>query len=176
MISYCCLLNTQNNLKDGSYHPDPEECERTFNEGVTEHIQDLGPNEWRVAHSHVTSQYLNESEHMLYKWRADVEAQGCELINTIMLRDPLNHVMSLHKVIKQKNSTREEWTEFLSKPTGMGLWNTMLDFFLYNNHGLRYHDDYPFGPGGRNPYNVTKEEKVSRAMGKSVLIDWSSYS
>lgn len=118
----------------------------------------------QVAHSHITSTYLNESEDLLYKWRSDVEAQGCQLINTIMLRDPLNHVMSLHKVIKAKNSTREEWTKFLESPTQHGLWNTVLDFFLYNNHGLRYHDDYPNGPGGRNPYNVSKEEKVRRGM------------
>ena len=108
----------------------------------------------QVAHSHITSTYLNESEDLLYKWRSDIEAQGCQLINTIMLRDPLNHVMSLHKVIKAKNSTREEWTKFLESPTRDGLWNTVLDFFLYNNHGLRYHDDYSNGPGGRNPYNV----------------------
>lgn len=149
---------------DGTYHPEPEVCEAKFAQGVSEHIQNLGPNEWRVAHSHVTSTYLNESEDLLYKWRADVEAQGCEMINTVMLRESLSHTMSIHKVIKAKNSTRDEWTEYLEHPTGMGRWATMLDFFLYNNHGLRYHDDYPNGPGGRNPYNVSKEEKVRRAM------------
>lgn len=131
---------------------------------MNEHIQNLGPKEWRVAHSHVTSTYLNESEDLLYKWRSDVEAQGCELINTIMLRDPLNHAMSLHKIIKAKNSTREEWTTHLASPTKTGLWGTVLDFFLYNIHGLRYRDDYPNGPGGRNPYNVTMEAKVARAL------------
>lgn len=72
--------------------------------------------------------------------------------------------MSLYKVMKGKNSTRDEWTEYLSSPTGSGKWATVLDFFLYNNHGLRYLDDYPNGPGGRNPFNVTKEVKVARAM------------
>mmetsp|Transcript_1959 Transcript_1959/g.4224 ORF Transcript_1959/g.4224 Transcript_1959/m.4224 type:complete len:214 (+) Transcript_1959:649-1290(+) len=131
---------------------------------MSEHIQNLGPNEWRIAHSHLVSTYLNESEDLLNKWRSDVEAQGCQLINTIMLRDPLNHAMSLHKIVKSKNSTREDWTKYLSSPTGDGLWATVLDFFLYNNHGLRHHDDYPNGPGGRNPFNVTKEVKVKRAM------------
>lgn len=149
---------------DGSFHPDPKEIEAKFARGMTNLIQNLGPNEWRIAHSHLVSTYLNESEDLLYKWRSDVEAQGCQLINTIMLRDPLNHAMSLHKVINAKNSTREEWTEYLSSPTGPGKWATVLDFFLYNNHGLRYHDDYPNGPGGRNPFNVTKEAKVARAM------------
>jgi len=128
------------------------------------HIRNLGPNEWRIAHSHLMSTYLNESEPLLNKWRSDVEAQGCELINTVMLRDPLNHAMALHKHVHAKNSTRQNWSKLLSSPTGQGLWATILDFFLYNNHGNRYHDDYPFGPGGRNPFNVTKEEKVKRAM------------
>ena len=149
---------------DGSFHPDPEGCERKFYNGMNKTIQNLGPNEWRIAHSHLTNQYMNESDHLMYKWREDVESQGCEFISTIMLRDPLNHAMSLHKIMRGKNSTPEEWTKYLESPTGPGKWSTVLDFFLYNTQGLRHHDDYPNGPGGRNPYNVTKEEKVRRAM------------
>lgn len=95
-----------------------------------------------------------------------MEAQGCQLINTIMLRDPLNHAMSLYKIISAKNSTREKWTKYLSSPTEPGLWATVLDFFLYNNQGLRNPGPfgYPNGPGGRNPFNVSKEEKVTRAL------------
>ena len=136
---------------------------------MSDFIQNLGPKEWRIAHSHLVSTYLNESEDLLNKWRSDVEAQGCEMINTIMLRDPLNHAMSLHKIVNAKNSTREEWTKYLSSPTGTGLWSTILDFFLYNTHGRRMVDSttnnfYPNGPGGRNPYNVSSEVKVARAM------------
>lgn len=127
-------------------------------------LQGLGEGEWRIAHSHLTSSYFNESEDLLYQWRSTVEAQGCELINTIMLRDPLNHAMSLYKIVNVKSSTKEEWPRYLESPTGTGKWSTVLDFFLYNTHGNRYHEDYPNGPGGRNPYNVTKEEKVTRAM------------
>ena len=67
---------------DGTFHPNPQECEATFAEGVSRHIRDLGPHEWRVAHAHLTNTYLNESEGLLYQWRAAVEAQGCELVNT----------------------------------------------------------------------------------------------
>jgi len=151
-------------LKDGLFHADPDKCEAKFAEGMNEHIQNLGPNEWRVAHSHVTSTYLNESEDLLNEWRSDVEAQGCEMINTIMLRDPLNHAMSLHKIVHAKNSTWDDWAEYLYSPTGTGKWGTVLDFFLYNIHGNRNRTDYPNGPGGRNPFNVTKEEKVARAL------------
>jgi len=151
-------------ISDGSFHPDPEQIERRFRRGMTEHIRNLGPNEWRIAHSHSLSTYLNESEKFLYKWRSDVEAQGCQLINTVMLRDPLNHAMSLWKIVDHKNSSTKEWLEYLESPTGTGKWGTVLDFFLYNIHGLRYHDDYPHGPGGRNPFNVTKEVKVKRAL------------
>ena len=127
-------------------------------------IKNLGPNEWRIAHSHLVSTYLNESDDILNKWRADVEAQGCEMINTVMLRDPLNHAMSLYKVMESKQSNRDDWIKYLTSPTGPGKWAGILDFFLYNNHGNRFHDDYPNGKGGRNPYNVTKEVKVARAM------------
>jgi hypothetical protein len=152
-------------IEDGSFHPDPLGCEADFAEGMSEHIiQNLGSNEWRIAHSHLMSTYLNESEDLLHEWRSVVEAQGCQLINAVMLRDPLNHAMSLYKVIRSKNSTRDEWTKYLSSPTGTGRWATVLDFFLYNLHGLRYQGGYPNGPGGRNPFNVTKESKVVRAM------------
>jgi hypothetical protein len=162
-INYYTFWGGRTN-KDGSFRADPEEVEARFVEGMSEHVQNLGPSEWRIAHSHLTSTYLNESEDLLYQWRADVEAQGCQLINTVMLRDPLNHAMSLYKTFKGKNITREGWIKYLSSPTGDGLWETVLDFFLYNNHVLRYHDDYPNGSGGRNPFNVTKEEKVTRAL------------
>ena len=73
------------------------------------------------------------------------------MVNTIMFRDPLSHTMSLHKVIEVKRSSRQQWLEFLKSPTLRGLFATNLDFFLYNK-------------GRRNPHNVTKEEKVRRAM------------
>ena len=148
---------------DGSFLPEPEIIEAEFNRNMTRHIKNLRPNEWRIAHSHLVSSYLNESEDVLNQWRSDVEAQGCELINTVMFRDPLNHAMSLYKRSK-KFGTRDEWIEYLNSPTGTGPWGTVLDFFLYNIHGLRYREDYPNGPGGRNPFNVTKEVKVARAL------------
>ena len=76
------------------------------------------------------------------------------MINTIMLRDPLNHAMSLYKIIKNKNGTRDEWMDHLESPAGTGKWSTILDFVLYNING----------PVGRNPYYATKEEKVQRGM------------
>ena len=80
-----------------------------------------------------------------------------------MLRDPLSHALSLHKIMRAKNSTRKEWTQYLESPTGPGAWATVLDFFLYNNQGRRERAGYPHGPGGRNPFNVTREAKVARA-------------
>eukprot|EP00970_Alexandrium_tamarense_P011941 scaffold2615_cov199-Alexandrium_tamarense.AAC.5 len=47
---------------------------------------------------------MNETEEILFKWRAVIEKRGCRLINTVMMRDALSHTMSLHKVIKRKNS------------------------------------------------------------------------
>ena len=84
-------------------HPNPEKYKSEFANRMTQQIQNLGPKEWRIAHSHVTSTYLNESKPLLTKWRVNIESQGYQLINTIMLRDPLNHAMSLHN----KNQTKE---------------------------------------------------------------------
>ena len=150
-------------LKDGTFPIDPEKHEMKFANGMSDYVQNLQPNEWKIAHSHLLSTYLNESEDLLYKWRADVEAQGCEMINTVMLRDGLNHAMSLYKIIEQKNTNRTEWIKYLHSPTGTGLWSTVLDFFLYNTHGLRNQSFYP-AIGGRNPFSLTKETKVKRAM------------
>lgn len=107
-------------IEDGEFHQHPEDVEAKFRKGMNRHIRNLGPNEWRIAHSHVTSTYLNESEGDLYEWRSMVEAQGCELINTVMLRDPLNHAMSLHKIIENKNATKDDWATYLESPTGTG--------------------------------------------------------
>lgn len=138
--------------KSGKFHPNPQQIEKKFVEGMNKHVQNIGPNEWRIAHSHILSTYMNESEKELDQWRADVESQGCHMINTVMLRDPLNHAMSLYKIIGSKNSTRKEWTKYLSSPTARGIWATQLDFLLYNNFARR------------NPYNVSKEEKVRRGL------------
>ena len=85
------------------------------------------------------------------------------MINSVMLRDPLNHAMSLYKVMKAKKSTREDWAKHLHEASSPGKWHSVLDFLLYNIQIHRYHDDYP-QKIGRNPFNVTKEEKVKRAM------------
>ena len=128
-----------------------DRSERKFINGMNDHIQNLREDEWRIAHCHINSLHMNETEEMLYRWRETIHQQGCQLVNTIMLRDPLSHALSLHKVIPRKNSTDEEWTHFLKEPTGRGLWATNLDFVLYNK-------------GRRNPHGVPKEGKVKRAL------------
>ena len=87
----------------------------------------------RTHATKVTSTYLNESEDLLYKWRADVEAQGCQLINAVMFRDPLNHAMSLWKIIDHKNATAGEWLDHLKSPSESvvgGPLNSVQDSFL----------------------------------------------
>mmetsp|Transcript_85 Transcript_85/g.202 ORF Transcript_85/g.202 Transcript_85/m.202 type:complete len:303 (-) Transcript_85:187-1095(-) len=127
------------------------ESEKNFTLGMDKHVEGLEADEWRLAHCHINSMYLNETEYLLQKWRSTVESQGCHMINTIMLRDPLSHALSLHKVIKRKRSNIEEWAAFLKNPAERGLWATNLDFLLYNK-------------ARRNPHNAKKEEKVRRAM------------
>lgn len=150
-------------VKNGIPNEDCENTEKLLNAHMDEYIQNLGPNEWKIAHSHLCNNYLNESDDILNRWRSTVESQGCGMINSVMLRDPLNHAMSLYKVIKSKKSTRDEWAAHLHESSAPGKWHSILDFLLYNIQIHRYHDDYP-QKIGRNPFNVTKEEKVRRAM------------
>jgi hypothetical protein len=150
-------------VKGGVPNEDCEGAEKRLNEEIDEYVQNLGATEWRIAHSHLCNNYLNESDAILNRWRSTVETQGCGMINSVMLRDPLNHAMSLYKVMKSKKSTREDWAAHLHEPSTMGKWHSVLDFLLYNIQIYRYHDEYP-QKIGRNPFNVTKEEKVKRAM------------
>eukprot|EP00984_Skeletonema_dohrnii_P020014 scaffold9681_cov103-Skeletonema_dohrnii-CCMP3373.AAC.7 len=140
--------------RDGQFRPNQHQVHDAFIEGMNAHVENLAANEWRSGQYHLVQPPLNSTEDLWYKWRATVESQGCQMINTIMLRDPLNHAMSLYKILNQKNGTREEWMDHLEQPSGTGKWATMLDFFLYNING----------PTGRNPHNVTKEEKVRRGI------------
>ena len=69
-----------------------QRSERKFMEGMNEHVQNLKEDEWRIAHGHINSLHINETEYLLYEWRSTVEKQGCHMVNTIMLRDPLDNV------------------------------------------------------------------------------------
>eukprot|EP00986_Skeletonema_menzelii_P011456 scaffold5903_cov81-Skeletonema_menzelii.AAC.12 len=142
--------------RDGLFRPNQHLVHDAFIKGMNDHVENIGPNEWRTGQYHLTQPSLNSTEDLWYNWRSTVERQGCQMINTIMLRDPLNHAMSLYKIVNQKNGTREEWMDHLEQPSGTGKWATVLDFFLYNINGPEV--------GGRNPYNVTKEEKVRRGI------------
>ena len=138
------------------FRPNQHLVHEAFIEGMNAHVENLGPNEWRTGQYHLTQPSLNSTEDLWYNWRSTVERQGCQMINTIMLRDPLNHAMSLYKIVKQKNGTREEWMDHLKQASGTGKWSTVLDFFLYNINGPEV--------GDRNPYNATMEEKVRRGI------------
>jgi hypothetical protein len=140
--------------RDGQFRPHQDEIQTAFIDGMNAHIQNLGQNEWRSGQLHILNPPLNSTEHLWQEWRATVEKQGCQMINTIMLRDPLHHAMSLYKILQQTNGTRKEWMDHLNQASGTGKWATVLDFFLYNI----------IGPDGRNPYNATKEEKVRRGV------------
>ena len=102
-------------LRDGTFCKNPQRVEDNFAKGMLNHVQNLGPTEWRIAHSHLVDFYLNESEDLLNLWRSEVEAQNCEFISSIMIRDPLNHALSLHKIVKSKNSTQEKWAKHLER-------------------------------------------------------------
>ncbi len=78
---------------EGEFRSNAKAIEEKFNVGMNNLVKDLGPNEWRISHSHILSSYLNESDLIMDYWRASVEAQGCRMVNTIMLRDPLSHAL-----------------------------------------------------------------------------------
>ena len=140
--------------KDGS---SKNKSERVFikgnrkHGGMNEFVTNIKHDEWKIAHCHHSSMYLNTSEHYLSEWRTIVEGQGCAFIANIMFRDPLSHALSLFKHIKRYNSSRDVWTKHLYTKSEMGQWQTQLDYFLYNLID-------------RNPYGVDKYTKVQRAL------------
>jgi len=86
----------------GEFSSSAEGIEAKFNNGMNDLVKNIGPNEWRISHSHILSSYLNESDLVMDYWRASVEAQGCRMVNTIMLRDPLNHALAYTGYMLQK--------------------------------------------------------------------------
>eukprot|EP00985_Skeletonema_marinoi_P004991 scaffold2167_cov178-Skeletonema_marinoi.AAC.8 len=115
--------------------------------------QNIGPNEWRFVHAHGMSYFPNASEAYLYQWREEVESQGCAFVVTTMLRDAIGHTISQTKGMIKPNLTLDEFMSHLEPENynQKGVFVTQLDYLLYN-----------MGP--RNEYNVTREEKVRRAV------------
>eukprot|EP00970_Alexandrium_tamarense_P011249 scaffold2429_cov214-Alexandrium_tamarense.AAC.4 len=127
--------------------------EAGFIEGVNEKVQNIDPREWRIVHAHGYSFFPNTSEPYLYRWREEVERQGCGFVVTTMLRDAVGHTISQSKGMINPNLTLDEWITHLEPENRQerGIWNTQIDYLLYNR-------------GPRNEFNATKEEKVRRAM------------
>ena len=115
-------------------------------------VKDFGQHDWRIVHAHGFSLHLNTSEPYLYKWREEVERQGCAFVATTMLQDAIGHTISQHKGMILYNQTVYKFTEYLEPRNynKVGNFRTQLDYFLYN--------------GDRNKYNATTIEKVRRAI------------
>ena len=140
-VTYWTKWGRQDGIQDG------------FIQGMEEHVESLTTYEWKIVHAHGYSFFPNTSEPYLYKWRDAVESMGCRFFVTTMLRDAIGHSISQSKGTINPNLTMTEWFEHLrpENRTHRGIWNTQIDYLLYNR-------------GPRNEYNATKEEKVSRAV------------
>ncbi|KAL7553476.1 hypothetical protein ACHAWF_017392 [Thalassiosira exigua] len=127
--------------------------EKKFVEGMNQRARNLGPREWRIVHVHGFSLFPNTSEPYLYKWREEVERQGCGFVVTTMLRNAVGHTISQSKGTINSNLTVDEFITHLEPENydKRGIFNTQIDYLVYNR-------------GPRNPDGVTKEEKVRRAM------------
>lgn len=123
-----------------------------FIRGMEMQVKDIEPHEWRIVHAHGHSLHLNTSEPYLYKWREEVEGQGCVFVATTMLRDAVGHTISQHKGMFVYDKTVDEFVEYLEPENynRRGDFMTQLDYVLYN--------------GDRNQHNATREEKVRRAV------------
>ena len=134
-----------------------ERTQQIFIDGVDQLVQNVS-SDWKIVHLHHNSFHLNESESILSNWRNIVESKGCHFVASILFREALMHSLALHKY--QKNISREEWISHLAasdssqtssnrlSPYG---YETQLDYFLYNKIV-------------RNPYLVSAQEKVDRAL------------
>lgn len=122
--------------------------------GMNNYVTNLQDNEWRIAHCHHSSMNLNiTADVYLSQWRSIVEEQGCAFIAATMFRDPLSHALSLFKNKDRdvEGITRGEWVKHLYSKSDRGMWQTQLDYLLYN-----FLD--------RNPDDVDKYIKVQRAL------------
>ncbi|KAL3808977.1 hypothetical protein ACHAXA_005169 [Cyclostephanos tholiformis] len=81
----------------------------TFIKGMESQVKNIRPGEWRIVHAHGLSLHLNTSELYLYKWREEVESQGCGFVATTMLRDAVGHTISQQKGIYLFNKTVDEF-------------------------------------------------------------------
>jgi hypothetical protein len=128
--------------------------ERIFIRGMEDQVHNIGPNEWRIVHAHGHSLYLNESEAYLYQWREQVEGQGCNFVIATMLREAVGHTISQTKgTMIPPGLTLDEFLHHLEpeKYNQHGHFTTQLDYILYNSLT-------------RNPYHVSKEERVRRGI------------
>eukprot|EP00584_Thalassiosira_punctigera_P022149 CAMPEP_0172553106 /NCGR_PEP_ID=MMETSP1067-20121228/48529_1 /TAXON_ID=265564 ORGANISM="Thalassiosira punctigera, Strain Tpunct2005C2" /NCGR_SAMPLE_ID=MMETSP1067 /ASSEMBLY_ACC=CAM_ASM_000444 /LENGTH=339 /DNA_ID=CAMNT_0013341217 /DNA_START=189 /DNA_END=1208 /DNA_ORIENTATION=- len=127
--------------------------EAKFIQGMEKQVQGLAPHRWRIVHAHGFSLFPNTSEPYLYQWREDVEKQGCGFVATTMLRDAVGHTISQSKGMINPNYTLDEFINHLEPDNynKRGIFNTQIDYLVYNR-------------GPRNQYNVTKDEKVRRAV------------
>jgi len=127
--------------------------ERSFIRGMEDQVYNIGPHEWRIVHAHGHSLYLNESEAYMYQWREQVEGQGCNFVVATMLREAVGHTISQTKGMITPGLTLDEFLHHLEPENynQHGHFNTQLDYILYNSLI-------------RNPYHVSKEERVRRGM------------
>ena len=149
-------LGKEKDINNATYMTDwgrHDGVEPRFIGKMNDYIKDLGPTQWKVAHAHGFSFFTNTSEPMLYKWREEVESQGCHFIAATMLRDAVGHTISQSKTNYKSNKTWSEWITHLEPENSdeRGIFNTQIDYLLYNR-------------GPRNEFHATKEEKVRRAM------------
>ena len=136
-----------------------ERTQRKFIDGVDQLVQnvssDNGDGGWRIVHVHHNSFHLNESESILSNWRNIVESKGCHFVASILFREALMHSLALHKIYVGKNISKEEFVSHLASSDSSRLsphnYETQLDYFLYNKIV-------------RNPYRVSAQEKVDRAL------------
>ena len=92
-----------------------------FYEKMEDHVKQFGPSEWRITHAHGYSMFPNASEPVLYKWREEVESQGCKFVVNTVFRDALSHTVSQIKSQNQalklpqfQNFTKIAFDEWLS--------------------------------------------------------------
>eukprot|EP00581_Thalassiosira_minuscula_P019561 CAMPEP_0183721170 /NCGR_PEP_ID=MMETSP0737-20130205/13542_1 /TAXON_ID=385413 /ORGANISM="Thalassiosira miniscula, Strain CCMP1093" /LENGTH=340 /DNA_ID=CAMNT_0025951141 /DNA_START=131 /DNA_END=1153 /DNA_ORIENTATION=- len=124
-----------------------------FIAGMDKQVKDIGPHSWRIVHVHGYSFFPNSSEPYLYRWREEVERQGCGFVVTTMLRDAIGHTISQTKGMINPNYTLDEFVTHLEPENynKRGIFNTQIDYLVYNR-------------GPRNEQGASKEEKVRRAM------------
>jgi len=122
-----------------------------FMNKVTKRVENIGPKDWNIVHSHSNGLALDADEDTLQSWRDIVEEKHCLFVAVAVFSDALDHSVQRTKQLFtdcqcSMTEFKEEIKVVMEDPLQ---WTGQLDHFLFN-------------AGERAPLEM--KDKVKRGM------------